>query len=211
MWETFGKHYLAGGWMMHPITVCSVLALAAVIYKLAHLGRSRQEPAPFLGEIRALLLNGRLKEALDACGRKESPVASVVRAGLLKHGAPRDEVAAAMEATALRELDRLERFQGLLATIVGLAPLLGFLGTVWGMIVAFGAIYEHGLANPPFVAGGIAQALHTTAWGLMVAAATLPFHNWFAGRIIAHCRALEVAADVLLETFSEMERMGTKA
>lgn len=211
MWDSLGKYYFAGGWVMHPITVCSVVALAAVIYKLAQLGRTRLNAAPFLGEVRTHLLNGRLKEALDTCAGEGSPVANVVRAGLLKHGAPRAEVESAMEATALRELDRLERFQGVLATVVNLAPLLGFLGTVWGMVVAFGVIYEQGLANPALMAGGISQALYTTVWGLVVAAFALPFHNWFASRITAHSRVLEIAADTLLETFSEMERMGTKA
>lgn len=211
MWETLGKHYFAGGWVMHPITACSVLALAAILYKLGQLGRTRLDSVLLLAEIRGLLLNGRLKDALDACARTASPVANVLRAGLLKHGAPRAEVESAMEATALRELDRLERFQGLLATVVSLAPMLGFLGTAWGMVIAFGSIYEHGLANPTVVAGGISQALHATVWGLMVAAVALPFHNWFASRITAHSRTLEIAADVLLETFSEMDRMGTKA
>jgi biopolymer transport protein ExbB len=211
MWETLGRHYLAGGWVMHPISACSILALAAVIYKIAQLGRTRLDAAPLLGEVRTQLLNGRLKEALDTCGRIGTPAANVVRAGLLKQGAPRVEIESAMEATALRELDRLERFQGILATVVNLAPLLGLLGTVWGMIVAFGVIYEQGLANPALVAGGISQALYTTAWGLIVAAFALPFHNWFASRITAHSRILEIAADTLLETYSEMERMGTRA
>src|SRR5262249_58942447 len=99
----------------------------------------------------------------------------------------------------------------LLATIANLAPLLGFLGTVGGMIVAFEVIQAHGLSDPGRVAGGIAQALYTTAWGLVVAIATLPAHNYFAGRIAAQSGTLELAASVLLETVSEMHRMGAKA
>ena len=116
-----------------------------------------------------------------------------------------------MEATALYELARLEGKLGLLATIANLAPILGFLGTVWGMIVAFDIIHSGGLSDPTRVAGAISQALYTTAWGLVVAAIALPFHNFFAGRVAAQSRALEMAGSVVVETFSEMDRMGTKA
>ena len=97
-----------------------------------------------------------------------------------------------------------------MATIANLAPILGFLGTVWGMIVAFDVIHAGGLADPARVAGAIAQARYTTAWGLVVAAFALPFHNFFAGRVAAQARALEMAGNVVVETFSELERMGTK-
>jgi biopolymer transport protein ExbB len=108
-------------------------------------------------------------------------------------------------------LSRLEGKLGLLATIANLAPILGFLGTVWGMILAFDVINAGGLSDPARVASAIAKALYTTAWGLVVAAFALPFHNFFAGRIAAQTRALEMAGSVVVETFSEMERMGTKA
>jgi biopolymer transport protein ExbB len=116
-----------------------------------------------------------------------------------------------METTALYELAQLEGKLGMLGTIANLAPVLGFLGTVWGMIVAFDVIHARGLSDPGRVAGGIAQALYTTAWGLIVAAVALPFHNYFAGRIAAQTRTLEMAGNVLQETFSDMARMGTKA
>jgi biopolymer transport protein ExbB len=116
-----------------------------------------------------------------------------------------------MEATALYELAHLESKLGLLATIANLAPILGFLGTVWGMILAFNVIHAGGLSDPARVAGAVAQALYTTAWGLIVAALALPFHNYFAGRVAAQSRAMEMAGSVIVETFSEMERMGTKA
>ena len=196
---------------MHPITVCSVVALAVVFYKLIQFRSLQLDVREFFGQIRQELLNGRVKEAGELCERRGGPVSSVLHAGILKIGAPRTEVESAMEATALYELARLEGRLGLLATIANLAPILGFLGTVWGMILAFDVIHAGGLTDPTRVAGAIAKALYTTAWGLVVAAVALPFHNYFAGRIAAQTRALELAGSVVVETFSEMERMGTKA
>ena len=196
---------------MHPITVCSVIASAVVLYKLVQYRSLQLEVRDFFGQVRHELLNGRVKVAGELCERRRGPVSSVLHAGILKVGAPRNEVESAMEATALYELARLEGKLGLLATIANLAPILGFLGTVWGMILAFDVIHAGGLADPTRVAGAIAQALYTTAWGLVVAAVALPFHNFFAGRVAAQSRTLEMAGSVVVETFSEMERMGTKA
>jgi len=206
-----GRLYLAGGPMMHPITVCSVLAVAVIVYELIQFRSLQLDVRDFFAHVRKELLNGRVREAAEICESSRGPAASVLHAGVLKIGAPRGEVESAMEATALYELAQLEGKLGLLATIANLAPILGFLGTVWGMIVAFDVIHAGGLSDPSRVAGGIAQALYTTAWGLIVAAIALPFHNYLAGRVAAQSRTLEMAASVVVETFSEMERMGTKA
>lgn len=211
MWGDLGRIYAAGGPLMHPITVCSVVAVAVVLYKLIQYRTLQLDVRDFFGQIRQELLNGRVKEAGEMCERRGGPVSSVLHAGILKIGAPRNEVESAMESTALYELARLEGKLGLLATIANLAPILGFLGTVWGMIVAFDVIHAGGLSDPTRVAGAISQALYTTGWGLVVAAIALPFHNFFAGRVAAQSRALEMAGSVVVETFSEMDRMGTKA
>jgi biopolymer transport protein ExbB len=197
--------------MMHPITVCSVVLVAVVLYKLIQYRTLQLDVREVFGPVRQDLLNGRVKEAAELCERRHGPVSSVLHAGILKIGSPRNEVESAMEATALYELAHLEGKLGLVATIANLAPILGLLGTVWGMIVAFDVIHAGGLSDPERVAGAISQALYTTAWGLVVAGVALPFHNFFAGRITAQSRALEMAGSVLVETFSEMERMGTKA
>ena len=211
MFGDLARLYLQGGPMMHPITACSVAAIAVVIYKLVQFRSLQVDARDLFGPVRQELLNGRAKEAGELCERKHGPTASVLHAGILKLGAPREEVSSAMEATALFELAQLEGKLGVLATIANLAPILGFLGTVWGMIVAFDVIHARGLADPGRVAGGISQALYTTAWGLVVAVVVLPFYNYFAGRIAAQTRTLEMAESILLETFSEMERMGTRA
>jgi biopolymer transport protein ExbB len=211
MFGDIARLYLAGGPLMHPITLCSVIAIVVVLYKLIQFRSLQLDARHFFGQVRKELLNGRVREAAELCEARRGPAASVLLAGVLKIGAPRDEVLSAMEATALYELAQLESRLGMLATIANLAPILGFLGTVWGMIVAFDVIHAGGLSDPSRVAGGISQALYTTAWGLIVAAVALPFHNYFAGRVAAQSRTLEMAGSVVVETFSEMERMGTKA
>ena len=210
LWD-LGRAYLAGGPMMHPITACSVVAVAVAVYKLLQFRRLQIDARELFGQVRQELLNGRVKEAAELCERRPGPAASVLHAGILKIGAPPEQVEATMETTALYELAQLEGKLGMLATIANLAPVLGFLGTVWGMIVAFDVIHARGLSDPGRVAGGIAQALYTTAWGLIVAAFAIPIHNYLAGRVTAQTRTLEMAANVLLETFADMSRMGTKA
>lgn len=205
------KHYLAGGPAMHPITLCSLLALTVIVYKIAVFRRVRMDTVEFLARIRAALLDGRVGEALEVCGRHRGPVSVSVKAGLLKHGSPTDVVDRAMEHAALAEIAYLERYLPLLASITAIAPLLGFLGTVIGLIVAFDAVAEQGLGNPAVVAQGMAVALHTTAWGLIVAFVTKSFHDYFSGRVGSHAREMEVAACAVVEAFSDMERIGTKA
>src|SRR5580765_4910057 len=153
MWGDLGRIYRAGGPMMHPITLCSVVAVAVVLYKLIQYRGLQLDVREFFGVIRQELLNGRVKEAGELCERRQGPVSSVLQAGILKIGAPRSEVESAMESTALYELARLEGRLGLLATIANLAPILGFLGTVWGMIVAFDVIHAGGLSDPTRIAG----------------------------------------------------------
>lgn len=206
-----GKMYVTGGPMMHPITLCSIVLVAVVFYKLIQYRSLQLDVRDVFGPVRQELQNGRVKEAAELCERRPGPVSAVLHAGILKIGSGREDVESAMEAAALYELARLEAKLGLMATIANLAPILGLLGTVWGMILAFDVIHAGGLSDPTRVAGAISQSLYTTAWGLVVAGIALPFHNFFAGRLAAQSRTLEMAGSVLVETFSEMERMGTKA
>ena len=130
---------------------------------------------------------------------------------MLKHGSPREEIEKTMENAAIHEVAYLEKFLTVLATITNIAPLLGFLGTVVGMILSFDIIAEQGLNNPGAVAKGISVALLTTAYGLIVAFVTQPFYNYFTSKIAAHTREIETASNILFETFDEMARMGGKA
>ena len=148
---------------------------------------------------------------MEVCEQHRSPVASIVKSGLLKHGQPREQMEKAMENAAIHEVAYLEKYLTVLATIANIAPLLGFLGTVVGMILSFDVIAEHGLNNPGLVAKGISVALLTTAYGLIVAFVTQPFYNYFVGKIAAYTRSMETVSNILFETFDEMDRMKQSA
>jgi biopolymer transport protein ExbB len=204
------SYYASGGLTMHAITVCAVLGLAAIATKLVALQRARTDSASLLREVRILLLQGNVRGALAAAGSHRGPVAAVVTTGLLQHGAPRERIERAMETTALAELSRLERTLALLSTVATVAPLLGFFGTVLGMLAALDAVSSQGFAGSGAVAGGIRKALVTTAYGLAVAFVVQPFHAYFTTRINAYGREMETAGNILLDTFDEIERLGAR-
>ncbi len=167
-----------GGPVMVPLLLCSLLALAVVLERAWTWARSGswQEADRVL----ALAADGRWDEATEAGGASRSPVARVLAEGLRhRQAAP----ALAMEAAALAEAARLKRFLPLLDTIVTLSPLLGLLGTVTGMIGAFGIMAQAGMNEPHAITGGVAEALVATATGLAVAILALVPYNHFQGRV----------------------------
>jgi biopolymer transport protein ExbB len=152
-----------------------------------------------------------VRDAIKICEQYRGPVASIMKAGLLKYGQPKEDVEKTIENAALFEMGRLERGLVVLATTANVAPLLGFLGTVTGMIKSFEALAEAGLSNPGLVAAGISEALITTATGLAVAIPVQLCYNYFMSRINRFVRDIETATNMLLETFGEMERTGVNA
>lgn len=203
------KYYLDGGWVMHGISALSICSLTVIVYKLLVFRRVRLDINEFIAKVRASLLKGNIKGAIEVCEQHPSPVAAIVKTGLLKHGRSRDEVEKTMENAAIHEVAYLEKYLSVLATVTNIAPLLGFLGTVVGMILSFDVIAEQGLNNPGLVARGISVALLTTAWGLVVAFVTQPFYVYFLSKVAAYSRQLETAANILFETFDEMDQMGS--
>jgi biopolymer transport protein ExbB len=205
------KYYLDGGWVMHFISICSILAVTAIVYKLVVFRRIRVDTNEFIAKVRGALLRGSVQHAIRTCEEYRGPVAAITKVGLLKYGASRDEVEKTMENAAIHEVAYLERFLMMLATVTNIAPLLGFFGTVVGMIISFDVIAAQGLNNPSMVAHGISVALLTTAYGLIVAFIAQPFYNYFTSRVAAFTREMETVSNILFETFDEMERMGTRA
>ena len=205
---TLLKYYLDGGPVMHMLSVLSLASLTTIIYKLIAFRRVSMNLSQFISKVRGALLKGNMKAAVSACEEQRSPVASITKSALLKYGQPRESVEKAVENAAIHEVAYLEKGLAVLATIANIAPLLGFLGTVVGMVVSFDVIAEHGLNNPGLVAKGISQALLTTAYGLIVAFVTQPFYNYFISKVSSYTRQIETAANILFETLDEMERMG---
>ena len=145
-----------GGWVMWALLVMSVVAVAVTIERAWVLYRHRTEVAPFLARLRrAVLSDGSVEDGIGLCEATRGPLAVVVKAGLLRFDEGREEMERGMEAAARFELRRLERRLAVLSTTANVAPLLGFLGTVTGMMASFGALVIYGTTNPALVAAGV--------------------------------------------------------
>jgi biopolymer transport protein ExbB len=191
---------------MYPLLFFSVLAATVAIERFIVFSKAKLNVSDFLTKIRkALLVNRNVKEAIKICEQSKGPVASVMKAGLLRYGHPREDIEKTIENAALYELDRLEKRLGVLATTANVAPMLGFLGTVAGMIKSFATLAEQGLTNPAAVAVGISEALITTATGLIIAIPAQLVYNWYTTKITRFVRDIETASNMLVETFSEMD------
>ncbi len=194
---------------MHMISILSLASITTIIYKLISFRQVKLDLNEFISKVRGSLLKGNVQGAMGVCEEHRGPVASIVKTGLLKHGKPREEIEKTMENAAIHEVAHLEKYLTVLATIANIAPLLGFLGTVVGMILAFEVIAEQGLNDPGAVAKGISVALLTTAYGLIVAFVTQPFYNFFTSKVGAYTRQIETASNILVETFEEMDQRST--
>jgi biopolymer transport protein ExbB len=194
---------------MWPLLAFSMLAVIFIIERFFALRRAKVNVNEFLAKTRKeLIVNRSVKAAIKVCEEYRGPVASILKAGLLKYGQPREDVEKTIENAALYEMGRLEKNLVWLASIANVAPLLGFFGTIVGMIKSFDALAEAGLSNPGLVASGISEALITTAGGLFVAIPAQLFYNFFMSRINSFVRDIETSSNMLLETFGEMERGG---
>jgi biopolymer transport protein ExbB len=194
---------------MWPLLVFSLLGVIFIIERFFALRKAKINVNEFLAKTRkALIVNRSIQAAIKTCEEYRGPVASILKAGLLKFGQPREDVERTIENAALYEMGRLEKNLVWLASIANVAPLLGFFGTVAGMIKSFEALAEAGLSNPGLVAAGISEALITTAAGLFVAIPTQLAYNWFMAKINKFVRDIETSSNMLLETFGEMERAG---
>lgn len=175
-----------GGIMMYPLVLCSLLALGVIIAKGYTLWVAHRKNEQLLDRISELGTGGELRQAMQVAEETPGPVSAILLAGLRrmteKHRTGKD-VEQAIQTTGAIELGFLERGLVLLATIANVAPLLGFLGTVAGMISAFGAIAEAGQVEATLVASGIKVALITTAAGLLIAVPVNLSYNFFVSRI----------------------------
>jgi len=192
-----------GGPVMVFIALCSVASLAIILEKLFLLRATKKRMDAFQVRIQGVLKYGHLDEVQKRAQEQPNPLARIFLAGLSKLGAGEARIREAIQYAGEKEARRLERHMPGLATIVAGAPLLGFLGTVLGMIAAFRQIESlGGNVNASVLAGGIWQALLTTAAGLSVAAPTLFAHNYIMSQIRALIAELEEASQTLLDSLS---------
>jgi biopolymer transport protein ExbB len=173
----------AGGWLMLPILICSVLALAIIIQRFYTLRRSRVIPDGALQAVYRQYKAGNLTSEYINSLREKSPLEQILAAALINRNQPRGVMKEAIEEEGRQIVHGLEYFLGALATIAAITPLLGLLGTVLGMIDVFAAIVSSGVGNPGVLAGGISKALITTAAGLSIAIPTMIFHQILSSRV----------------------------
>ncbi len=185
--------------MMLPIILCSIAATAIIAERLWTLRISRVSPPHLLGQVWRQIKDKQLSSQKLKDLRASSPLGEVLAAGLAnsKHG--REIMKECIEEAASRVIHELERYLNALGTIAAMAPLLGLLGTVFGMIDIFGGFMENGMANAPILAGGIAKALVTTAAGLIVAIPAVFFHRYLLRRVDELVVAMEQEAIKLVE------------
>jgi biopolymer transport protein ExbB len=200
-----------GGFMMYPLLLCSLIALGVIIAKAWTLFIAHRKSAAILATAEDLTTTGNVGGALDEASVTPGPAAAIVTAGLrrIRRGSVADgELEQAISTTGTIELGFLERGLVILATIANVAPLMGFLGTVAGMILAFGAIEAAGEVDPALVAGGIKVALLTTATGLAIAIPVNIAYNFFVTRIDTLIVDMETGANRVLKLAWNMERDG---
>ncbi len=185
--------------MMLPIILSSIAATAIVAERLWTLRRSRVAPPQLLGQVWKQIKDKKMNSQALKELKANSPLGEVLAAGLVnsKHG--REIMKECIEESAGRVIHELERYLNALGTIAAMAPLLGLLGTVFGMIQIFSAFMGEGMANAPVLAGGISKALVTTASGLIVAIPAVFFHRYLLRRVDELVVAMEQDAIKLVE------------
>jgi biopolymer transport protein ExbB len=177
------NYFLRGGIMMYPLFLASVLALAIIINKLQVLSRAKTGERELMGRIKGLVDQKRVEQAVAVCNNSKGPVASILKAGLSQYDKGQKAMEDAFETQASEEVPRLETYLPALATIAAVSTLMGFTGTVIGMIRAFDSIAAASATSPAIVASGISEALITTATGLLIAIPTLLFYRYFVHRV----------------------------
>jgi biopolymer transport protein ExbB len=184
-----------GGILMIPILVLFFLSIYVIAERWSAIGRSNTDTDAFLVSIENLLKAGKQNEAMQYCDSFDKPLARIIKAGIKRLGRPIRDIEDAIDNAGKKEIFYLEKKMNWLATIAGVAPLLGFTGTVTGMIEAFMDIQSlQGNVNPSALAGGIWEALITTAAGLMVGLIAFGFYNFLLGKINRSIFELENAS-----------------
>jgi biopolymer transport protein ExbB len=189
----------AGGWVMWPIIACSIAALAIIGERFWSLQKKYVSPPNLVSQIQQWLERKQLDQARITLLRQSSPLGRVLAAGLINRDHDREIVKESIEDAGRHIVPELDRYLNSLGTIASISPFLGLLGTVLGMIEMFAGISTHGVGDPAIVAGGIAQALITTAAGLGVAIPTVMFYRYFRARVNELLLDMEQQAIRLIE------------
>lgn len=175
---------IAGGPIMIPIGLMWIVATYLFIERLLTINKANQDPATFMNKVKELVLRGDVNGARLLCNRHDSPIARMIEKGISRIGSPMKTIEASIENVAKLEIFKLEKNLPTLATIAGSAPMIGFLGTVIGMVQAFIAIsQEEGSVSPKLLSSGIYTAMITTVAGLIVGIIAYLAYNFLVTRV----------------------------
>ena len=202
---------MKGGPMMVPIILGSIIALAIVLERFWTLWKIRLNLPRFSREIFDYLERGQIQKALERCARVRHPMGDLFKLGILNRHLPRNEIEAMMEREGDEQIQYLERYMGALIIIVGVEPMMGFLGTIVGLIQAFMTWEQMGTnITVNALAGGIYQAMITTAAGLSVAIPGFILYHLIMGKIKHHAQEMTYYGNELLGLLSQNQEGGPR-
>lgn len=193
-----------GGYMMIPIFLLSIVAVYVYVERIRTIGRATKTPMGFMENIKKLVAEGDLSGAKLLCKQSDTPIARMIGKGLSRIGSPLKNIEVSIENVGKIEIYNLEKNLSLLATISGAAPMIGFLGTVTGMIRAFIAIaQEEGAVSPKLLSGGIYEAMLTTAAGLFVGIIAYLGYNYLVTRVQKVVHSMEYTSIDFIDLLQE--------
>ncbi|MFW6134104.1 MAG: MotA/TolQ/ExbB proton channel family protein [Elusimicrobiota bacterium] len=197
------EFFKSGGFMMYPLLISSILVIAIVIDRFVYFRKAEVNEEELFTKLKDALRAQGVDAAIAYSEKTGGPVASILKAGLKNYGQGKEMIEDSFEREALIEIPRMKKFLPALGTIGSIATLMGFTGTVMGMIRAFNSIAQAGTTSPAIVAGGIAEALTTTATGLVIAIIALIFYHYFTQRAERIVLETEKASRNLLDIVEE--------
>jgi len=195
---------MAGGPLMIPLAICSVIAIYIFVERLLTVNKANLSSDAFMGRIKELVLKGDINGAKVLCAQYDTPVARMIEKGVARIGSPLKTIEASIENVGKIEVFRLEKNLSVLATIAGAAPMIGFLGTVIGMVSAFIAIaQEEGSVSPKLLADGIYTAMVTTVAGLVVGIIAYLAYNYLVTRVSKIIHKMEYSSIEFIDLLQE--------
>lgn len=193
-----------GGWVMIPIALSSIVAMYIFFERIATINRANKNPDSFIDQIKDLVQRGDINGARLLCNQFDTPIARMIEKGVSRIGSPLKTIEASVENVAKIELFKLEKNLSVIATVAGAAPMMGFLGTVMGMVTAFISIaQEEGSVSPRLLAGGIYEAMVTTVAGLIVGIIAYLGYNYLVTRVSKMVHKMEYSAIEFLDLLQE--------
>ena len=197
-----------GGWIMWPLLASALIAIFVSIERTIAIRRAASANADFMHQVRGLVTKNDFDGALRLCDDTRGPVPQLVGNGLRNRHLDNADIERSMEELALRETPLLQKRLGILDTVITMAPLLGLLGTITGMIQSFNVVSTAGSAAPTAITGGVAEALIATAAGLGIAITILPIYNWLTEKVKEIISEMEVSATEILNMLASKRSHG---